>query len=770
MRELPPDSLVDLVGRLGLADAAQVASVSRRAQRLARGLPLFTSVWVDALVQVRLLTPFQAAEINAGRGSLLRLGPYVLCRELASLGYARCYAARTGPDGQPARLTVIQHSADRVDEALERLERLVEASGELVPRVLAPVEAVGVDQGRLWAASRGLAGQTAAEWLIRHGRFPPEAVLEIARVMIGALASLERSDVAHGDIRAETLLVDVARGGVVLMYPGLRAAVRPFEGYGAADLPPEAFDGLAPERIGEPLPASMLGDYYSCGCLWWRLLTGRSPLPGGNAMVKLRAAERAEIADVRQLAPDTPEPLAAAIASCLAREPDHRCSSVDHLAALLGPSSPGGVSKLRRWLAEGGDRAARGVIPAPVVSRPHVARHLRWWLGAVAAVAIGATAVFWAVSRGGMPGSTSPALPEPPRPTVSPPLAEHVSDARADAEKTTAVTSVAEPEIEPEPRAAVVDAPEPVVVSSQQLVAGARVGGSRDKPRTLLIPRDGLLVNVPDLRFEHCVFVWHHEVDPAARRPAMIRVEASGMEFQGCAFWADDAGPVGVRWVHPADRDAARRMLPSGAVKLTDCVFRGVTTAIDCQTVGAVAIRVGNTLHEGSGALVCLDHAPAADESVLVELDRVTLRDSGPVLECVYGDDGPLGKIAIRASGCAFLPRSDTALLWFVGKQSPRTVLGHITWEGEGSLVGPETAIAGWLQPDATREVLDDAAVSIDGLARSRVEFAGPAGSDPAGSRITQWQAPLRSTDPPGADPERLPKGVADANQRQKAP
>ena len=40
----------------------QVTQMGRRVRRLARDLPQFESVWVDALAQARILTPFQAAE------------------------------------------------------------------------------------------------------------------------------------------------------------------------------------------------------------------------------------------------------------------------------------------------------------------------------------------------------------------------------------------------------------------------------------------------------------------------------------------------------------------------------------------------------------------------------------------------------------------------------------------------------------------------------------------------------------------------------------
>ena len=78
MGDGPSGELLALVKRLGLATPEKVQSVLRRATRLARGLPLFDSVWIDALAQARILTPFQAEQINAGKGASLLVEDFVL--------------------------------------------------------------------------------------------------------------------------------------------------------------------------------------------------------------------------------------------------------------------------------------------------------------------------------------------------------------------------------------------------------------------------------------------------------------------------------------------------------------------------------------------------------------------------------------------------------------------------------------------------------------------------------------------------------------------
>src|SRR5690606_3814426 len=133
-----------------------------------------------------------------------------------------------------------------------------DATPELPPQI----EAHGVDPQRIWIACAALDGTPAAEWVVRHGRFPPLVVLEIARQTAEALAQLEQVGVVHGDPCA-TGLVLCAGGQVRLPLPGLRALVRPEEGHAHADLAPESYDYLAPERIEKGTPPTRASDLYA---------------------------------------------------------------------------------------------------------------------------------------------------------------------------------------------------------------------------------------------------------------------------------------------------------------------------------------------------------------------------------------------------------------------------------------------------------------------------------------------------------------------------
>jgi hypothetical protein len=839
MREPPPAHLIALLERLGLATAGDLCGMGRRVGRLARELPRFESVWIDALAQGRILTPFQAAEINAGRAESLRVGPYLLCGSLGRPSYAAWYRARRVDPRPPvrraasvparweARLAVAGYWGERAEEVAGRLETLAAASAALRCEQLVPIDEAGVDGRRIWAASPWVEGRTAAEWLVHNGRFPPEAVLEIARAMVAGLATLENAGFCHGDVSAAAVMltspqraIGVPRrwaGRVVLLEPGLRAILRPEEGYAQADLLPEAYDYLAPERITDGGPPTIAADVYACGCVWWHMLCGRPPLSGGDSLAKLRAAQAAKVFDVRRLAPEVPEPLGAAIAACLAREPSGRPESMARLAAMLGGPTRPGRSALARCLAIGGASArsrrmgGRARSPGRWAGSAAGAGRLGRLLVGLAAAAgllVAAVAILWTVWRFGLGWQNGGRDSVATRPADTRTVAENeVLDAsratgeprpsgrgyggsggeprpsgqgyrKADADRAVVAAEyraeVLPSKSPPEGTEDLVLAADgPLRVTSLRLRAGQCVRGVPGKRPLVMVPAGGLLVEAEDVRFENMDFVWDHPSetgDATVGQAAMVHLRSARAAFRGCLFRPArrlSVPPVAVRWTHPGDPKDAELSLPSGRLQLSDCVLQWVDAGVDCRTLGALAVELSNTLKLGGGALVRLDHCPGPDEPLQIVLSGVTLRGAGPLLECCYRAMGDQpGEISIQATGCAFVPKPNVALLQFSGGESPGRILRSTIWTGQGSLVSPEAVIAAWEMPDGGQQALDEMAVSIAGLVRSEVGFAGGAEAGPAASRIIRWQVPLRSTDPPGIDPAGLPGGERQGDVR----
>jgi serine/threonine protein kinase len=772
MRPQPPEHLTDLAERLGLATEDQVRAVAGRVRRLARQLPLFESVWVDAMAQARILTQLQAAEINAGRADALRVGPYVLCRRLPSPGYFDSYQAREVESGRTVRLAVFRLPPQPSGHAAKQLQELVAASAPIHSERLAPITQAEVSDCLGWAACRPCGHRTVADWISHNGRFLPDVALEIARQMLVGLVELEKAGSCHGDLSAVGLAW-AEDAGLLMPHPGLRGILRPAEGYASADLPPENYDYLAPERITGGGPPTVVGDVYSCGCLWWHLLTGRPPVPGGDGLAKLRGHLTGQIPDVRQIAPETTGRFAAAIAASVRRDPAARPQSMAEVSKMLAAATRTGHADLARCMARGNARATRFNQSVRAIRR---SQRTPLWVAGIAGCLVAGVAVIWHAS--GFSFFDPAAKPRAEKAeqaerfqrsqnTGDPELAS--SSRSESASPIPGQPTPDTPSLPVAPPPALGDGPEndlvleagqPISLDSIDFKAQQRIRGLPGQRPLVMVPPTGLVLSAENVRFEKIDFVWEPATSslPATDRAALIHLKASRAEFTGCSFQAADAAsafPVAIRWTHPAHR--GQLDLPSGEVRLEGCLFRRVDAAVASETLGAISLEFDNVLHLGRGPLVRLDHSPAADESVGVGLSNVTLRDSGPLVECRSGQvKSRGGNISVRSNGCAFVTTSGVALLSFTGTDSPQALLDAVYWTGQGSLVSPETAIAAWQPPRGPTEVLDDAGVSIAGLVRGRVEFAGPLSAGPQASRIVEWQAPLLSSDPPGADPKNL--------------
>ena len=141
----------------------------------------------------------------------------------------------------------------------------------------------------------------------------------------------------------------------------------------------------------------------------------------------------------------------------------------------------------------------------------------------------------------------------------------------------------------------------------------------------------------------------------------------------------------------------------------------------------------------------------------LTEMLQILVDDDGADL--FLSVDKP-GTISVSARLCIFEPRTGGALLSFVGPAAPTALAKAIYWTGEGALVTPEATVAQWGDSSGTAAELNDAAISIAGLVRSRVEFAGAVEPVVESNVAQRWQAPLPTADAPGIRAASMPQPV----------
>jgi hypothetical protein len=764
MRIEPPANLIQLLERLRLATSDQVATAGRRARYLAGDLPDFESVWVDTLAQQRILTPFQAAEINAGRGPGLLQGPYRIQSRLPGPHFAECFAAEHVDDRRAVRLYAVRGSQRNLAVVGTELQLLVARGAALTSA--GALRDFGIQGLAAWASCAPLSGTTAADWLVQNGRLAPQAVMQIARDMVAQLAELESYGIVHGDLGPATLLL-LPSGEIAIPAPGLRPIVRPQEGYGACELRPEAYDYVAPERIVAGIPPSVATDVYACGCLWWHLLAGRAPFAGGNSLAKLKSIQAGRVVDVRPFAPTAPEGLLHALQLCLNGDPTQRPQSFAHLQELLGEATTAGRALVANLL-----RAS----DSPRYRQHRAPRRRTSSMKRGVAVGTAVTAMLCGLAMTPYLLRKQDQAPAVVTSHVQRPIAAKVenintaSEAKVVPRVDTQVRPAAAnlPVVEQVVEDLVLPAGEILRVEHLDLKPHIRVRGRGGSRPRISVPRSGLLIGYDDVTFESVDFVGDATASGSGGdgAPAMLHLQAPTATFRGCSF-SSVAGnaPVAIRIA------SAHESLPGlgGELAFTNCVFDGVSAVLEAATSSSLAVRLNHCLCVAAGPMLRLPRPPGPEARLSLALDHVTTRGDSSVLECHYGRRASqCGAISIVASNSALAGGGRGGLIQFVGGERPDQLVTALTWAGQGAIALPNTPLVVWRNPEnrgagSQRQALPEEGLDVAGLVRGELEFAGRPDGPPAASRVTRWQVPLRSPDPPGADPSLLssPRGNA---------
>jgi hypothetical protein len=173
-----------------------------------------------------------------------------------------------------------------------------------------------------------------------------------------------------------------------------------------------------------------------------------------------------------------------------------------------------------------------------------------------------------------------------------------------------------------------------------------------------------------------------------------------------------------------------------------------------------------NVLKSGTGPLLQLAVAPAANSTTVLRLNHATCRSSGALLRWIVpAGEKPPGTVLVEASDCVFDVLSPGAALFEFAGTEPRTsLLRSVRLTGEGSLVPPNPEIAAWISTEEGRLTpLDAVEIELEGIFAGRFAFAGPPGLTPPDAEIIDCDAPRRGPEPPGIRARTLPRGRFDA-------
>jgi serine/threonine protein kinase len=322
-------------------------------------------------------------------------GRYRLDRPLGGGGMATVYLGHdTGLDREVAVKVLAAELADEAD-VRARFVREARLAARLSHVNVVAVYDSGEEDGIPFIVMECVPGETLAARLTR-GTLPADEAVDVGVQACAGLEHAHAAGLVHRDVKPANLLLREDGTVKIADFGIARAAEASRVTAAGAILGTAAY--LAPEQAagGEVTPAA---DVYALGAVLYESLTGRPPHTFTNLAELGRKQAEEAIVPVRELAPETPQAVEAAIMRALARLPEYRPTSAAAFAAELAGASAG-------------EDATQILPPAPSRHAPRRRRRLLGTLLAVAAV-VAAAAVALAV-RGDDPAvdETPPAAPE----------------------------------------------------------------------------------------------------------------------------------------------------------------------------------------------------------------------------------------------------------------------------------------------------------------------------------------------------------------------
>ena len=217
-----------------------------------------------------------------------------------------------------------------------RQARLLEEARTLAridhPNVLRVLGA-DVVAGRVGIWSEFVDGEDLAARLQRDGRSGAGEAQAIGTALCGALAAIHAAGFVHGDVKPHNVL-RTRDGRHVLC--DLGSAVALHDRVGTRALASGSPLYLAPEVLAGAAPG-VASDVYALGATLFHLLGGRAPVEGDDIQSLLAAHRDGRRSHLRDLRPDLPGDLVAAIERALSTRPSARPGSAGAFEALLAP-------------------------------------------------------------------------------------------------------------------------------------------------------------------------------------------------------------------------------------------------------------------------------------------------------------------------------------------------------------------------------------------------------------------------------------------------
>jgi serine/threonine protein kinase/tetratricopeptide (TPR) repeat protein len=271
-----------------------------------------------------------------------RIGPYEVVAPIGAGGMSEVYRARDHRLDRDVALKILHPELAGQTEAVARFEKEAKAVAALSHPNIVAIYDYGHADGVSYLAMELLDGETLRAEV--NGPMAWRRAATIVATVADALRTAHAQGIVHRDLKPENIVMTRSRALKVLDFGLARAFAQPAEAAAETLTTPGTVMGTAgymsPEQVrGEPAgPAS---DLFSLGCLFYELLSGRSPFRRPSPAESMAAILRDDPPDLRSLGQEIPEGIVRVVEHCLEKNPETRFQSAADFAFALSAAING---------------------------------------------------------------------------------------------------------------------------------------------------------------------------------------------------------------------------------------------------------------------------------------------------------------------------------------------------------------------------------------------------------------------------------------------
>jgi serine/threonine protein kinase len=329
----------------------------------------------DRLVQDKLLTPFQAREILAGRRRF-RLGQYTVLDEVARGGMGQVFRAEHAMMGREVAVKVLPR-AKSTPESEAAFRREMRMLGRLDHENLVRAFDAGYDAMVYYLVTELVPGLDLKRTVQKHGPLDEPAAASVIAQAARGLAHAHEQGLVHRDVKPGNLLV-MPDGRVKVLDLGLAGSQIEEESSRLGRVV-GTMDYIAPEQIRMPDDVGPSADIYALGCTLYYAVSGQVPFPGGTRREKMQRHLSEQPVPLRQLVPMLSLDFCRLVEAMMIKDPAERIRSAAEVEERLRRWTPSGPQPIPRGGAGSAVEPAGRLLPPPLPDEmPQNKAWLRW--------------------------------------------------------------------------------------------------------------------------------------------------------------------------------------------------------------------------------------------------------------------------------------------------------------------------------------------------------------------------------------------------------